>query len=240
MKLIFSLVIFAFLMIAVTPAFGLQQQSSNFVYDLQTGESQTYSWRLVSDSDEDTIVKLSALNPGNSLVSFPKEVTIPPREAVLIEITVTIPDKHEDNLIFRPMVMAIQEGASESAGTKINIAMATKLTINIGDNPIEFVPEPVKDKKESKVEKNVISEPVKQIKIKENESQGFTITQEPIPEPQPKCGPGTQVVDGYCQTVSSSDNSKIGLDEKSIIIIVVIALVGIVAIVSINYKMKKK
>ncbi len=207
MKLLFGVVIFAFLMIVITPVFGLQQQSAHFVYDLQRGESETFSWRLVSDSDEDTIVKLSSMNPGKYLVSFPAEVTIPPRGDALIEITVTIPDKHDDNLIFTPLVVALQEGAAESAATKINIAMATTLTINIGDNPVVFVPEPVKDKEESKVDdkKNELSKPVKEMKIKENESQGFTITQEPTAEPQPECGAGTEVVGGFCKVIASEN-----------------------------------
>jgi len=207
MKLISGVVIFIFLMIVITPAFGLQQQSARFVYDLQLGESQTFSWKLVSDSDEDTLIKVSAHNPGNYLVSFPAEVTIPPRGSALIDITVTIPDKHDDNLIFKPMVMALQEGASESAATKINIAMSTILTINIGDNPVEFVPEPVKDKEESKVDdkKNEISKPVKEIKLKENESKGFTITQDSTPEPTPECRAGTEIVDGYCKVIASEN-----------------------------------
>jgi len=225
MKILTILVILLVLTISVTPAFALQQQSAKLIFDMKLGESQTQTWKLVSDSDDDTFIKMTVMSPGRTLVSFPSELVIPPRESVLVEITVNIPDDHQDNVILTPRVIATQEAASESAATKINIAMATRLTINIGDDPVPFVPEPIKDTPEiikdtPEIIKEKVDVPKKQFEIKEGQSQGFTIkgndiemipeptaepTAEPTSEPQPECGPGTEAVNGYCKLIKTTE-----------------------------------
>ena len=116
-------------------AAALQQSAGHVIFELQPGGTKTLQWGLVSDSDVPITLALRVEGKGSELVSFPKTVTIEPRQRVDVDLIVTIPNNYQNDVLLTPAIYATQSGEAGGAAV-INIAMKKILTIKIG-NPIE-------------------------------------------------------------------------------------------------------
>ena len=212
MKIILSIIFLVLIISMILPVSALQQGATKLVYDLQRGSSQTLEWKLISDSDFDTILKMSKLRAGNELVSLPSEIELPARQAVKVLVTVTIPEDYEDNVILKPKISAMQSNVLDTGAMKFNIAMIQILEINIGDNPVLKVEEKPTPKSD------VVKDTTPPIKSQPKSSFTFggsntktTDTDSPDMDPEPtgdstrQCGAGTKLVDGFCKVVGSGE-----------------------------------
>jgi len=113
--------------------------------NLKPGESQTFQWGLFTELDEPVLVTLRAEGEGNELLSFPKTIDAQPGVWNAIEITITIPEDHPNDVILTPALFALIEG-DKSTGFAINVQFRNVATIIIGDPVIEEVEEIVEEK----------------------------------------------------------------------------------------------
>lgn len=196
----------------ILPVSALQQSAAPMIYELKLGETQTLEWKLISDSSQNMLIKLTGLREGSQLLSFPSEIELPAKKSVTIPITVSVPADFEDNIILKPKIRALAEGVAGSSATKINIAMGKILQIKIGDNPIEKIVEapPLITEPESTPE--TIPKPLSksQFIIGAGETQKLdtkepTMIPEPIAEPTMQCGKGAELVDGYCKVITQQE-----------------------------------
>jgi len=114
---------------------ALLQSSVRLNFELQPGESQTLQWILGSDSDDPFELDLRIEGEGSEFVTFPEKVPGPPREVIYIDVTVTIPEDHPNDVFFSPHIFAKQRGVAQGGGAIISVAMTTPVNIKIG-NPI--------------------------------------------------------------------------------------------------------
>ena len=102
---------------------------------MQPGESKTLQWGLVSDEGTPLTLVLSAGGAGSELLSFPSSVNFTPHQLVYVNVTVTVPADHPNNVKLTPSIYATQAGAT-GGPTVLNVRMQKVLTINIGNPPI--------------------------------------------------------------------------------------------------------
>jgi len=190
----------------IDDATALRQVAGQINLDLAPGESTTFDWGLASDKQSgQTIVALSAEGPGSEFLSFPNSVSINPLEMKFTTITVSIPENHPGDVTLTPSLIGTEAGEKGGA-TVINIRMLKIVTLNISQNlnpEFQMDAEPVMDEKPTE---KIKTEPVVQQETNEKQtSQPLTIQQEPQmdPEPEMECGPGTELVDGFCKVVTT-------------------------------------
>lgn len=137
-KKIIILAFFAVLLLPISmpPSQALQQVAGPIIFQLQPGQAKTMQWGLVSDNDKPVTLALTADGGGSELISFPKTITIDPKQIVYIDVTVTIPTAHSNNVKLSPSIYATQFGET-GGSTILNIRMQKVLTINIGTPPVE-------------------------------------------------------------------------------------------------------
>ncbi len=201
MKVILTTMLFMIAIMSISPVFGLQQETNKFTANLQLGESENFKWRIINESDEPVTIYFSSVNEGKQFLTFVPDQVIEPHSAIFIDVTVNVPDDYDDNVILKPKILAVQKAVVSNASSIINVGVATTIIINIGDNPVEPVLEPVIEDK--------VPKPVE--KSQQTESGGFSINKaptmdsEPTAEPQPECRAGTEVVDGFCKVIASEN-----------------------------------
>lgn len=115
---------------------ALQQVAGPLVYTLNLGETKTLQWGLVSDEDKPITLTIGSDGKGSELISFPKTITIQPKEYAYVNVTVTIPADYTNNVKLSPSVYATQYG-EQGGSTELNLRMQKVLTINIGNPPAE-------------------------------------------------------------------------------------------------------
>lgn len=120
-------------MLITTESEALQQVAGPILVEIKPGETKTFQWGLGSDSDNITTVELRAEGEGAEFLSFPKTVSIEPRQLVYVEVTVTIPSDHPGDIQLNPAMYATEFGEKGGA-TVINIQMKKIVTIMISPN----------------------------------------------------------------------------------------------------------
>lgn len=137
-KKIIILIFFVVLILPVSmpPSQALQQVAGPILFQLQPGQTKTMQWGLVSDDNKPVTLALNVDGTGSELISFPKTITIDPKQIVYIDITVTVPADHSNNVKLNPSIYATQFGET-GGSTILNIRMQKVLTINIGTPPAE-------------------------------------------------------------------------------------------------------
>jgi len=163
--------IFAFLLIIPlsTQSDAFLQLAGKWVAELQPGESHTFEWGLNSEKNKPQIIKLRAEGDGAELLSFPETLDAPPKQWVVFDVIVTIPEDHPTDLRFNPSLIALIEAEGEGMA-KFNIQMKKRIEIIIGNPPIPEVvaEEPIKET----IDKEVMEAPEEQ-----QEPGTFTIQQ---------------------------------------------------------------
>jgi len=161
---------------------GLGQTAGNLVYELQPGQSQTLQWGLLNSSEDGTItITLEVYGDGSDLVSIPKTIDLPRDEWVGVEITVTIPEDHPNDVYIGPRVSALQLPADTDAIIKFAFKVEKQLDVIIGNAVIpEVVAQPVPKQVEVQPEQEEeITEQEEEITEQEEPEStgGFTIVQ---------------------------------------------------------------
>ncbi len=161
---------------------GLGQTAGNLVYDLQPGQSQTLEWGLLNSDTTAIALTLSASGEGSEFISFPESVEIPPGEWRFIDITVTIPSEHPNDVYLGPIMSALL-AANEDGVLRISFDLKKPLDIKIGNVEIPEVVAQVPEPVESQTEPEEAIEQEEIMEQEEPKSTGsFGITQSPEQE----------------------------------------------------------
>jgi len=113
---------------------NLGQVTGRLIFNLEPGDSQTVQWGMINDGDDTLIVQLDIKKDGSELVSFPSTVEIAPNSVEYVDVTVTVPPDHPNDVYYSPSLTATDR-ADEDGVVRISLAIRQALQINIG-NPI--------------------------------------------------------------------------------------------------------
>jgi len=112
---------------------ALQQVAGKILVEIKPGETKTFQWGLVSDSDDTITLELRAEGNGAEFLSFEKNLTIEPKKLAYRTFTVTIPPDHPGGMELNPSIYATEFGEKGGA-TVINIEMKKIPSIVIAQN----------------------------------------------------------------------------------------------------------
>ncbi len=122
---------------------GLSGVAFPINFQIEVGQTQSEEWIVINDNDEKGWVEFYASGPGSEFLTFKKIEEYEPRQNKPIEIFVTIPKDHPDNVELRPLFFAIKRGdplAEGVTGASVNVQLKKVISIKIGDNPIYTPP----------------------------------------------------------------------------------------------------
>jgi len=116
---------------------AFSQTGVDAIVKIQPGESFVYPWGLKSDFDDfSVVVTLRAEGEAANLISFPESVELLPGEWIPVDLVVTIPKDHPNDVYITGDVIALMKGKGEGS-TVFNIQMQKPFKIFIGDPVIE-------------------------------------------------------------------------------------------------------
>ena len=138
----FSLILLIFLIasiiipkvILITQSYALQQIAGDIVVDIKPGETKTFTWGLLSEKSQSSIVNITADGIGAEFLSFPRNVTLAGGgQVTYVPVNVSIPSNYTGAKELTPSIRATQAG-EEVGATIINIAMSKVLCVAIAEN----------------------------------------------------------------------------------------------------------
>lgn len=120
--------------ITIGQSYALQQVAGEIVVEIKPGETKTFSWGLLSDKNQSSIVNITADGIGAEFLSFPENITLTTSgQITYVPVNVTIPSNYTGAKELNPSIRATEAG-EEVGATIINIAMAKALCIIIAQN----------------------------------------------------------------------------------------------------------
>ena len=187
---------------------GLLTASAKLNYELNGGDTQMLTWKIINNEDVPIYVEFYAEGEGSELLVFEEFASIEPRKQKVLEVFVVVPETVDD-VEYHPTLFVIQKGTIEpgKSGFIINVRLQTPVTIKIGDNPIytpptiveseEVVEEIIEEiiKEEPKIEEEIletIEEKLARIKAANEANKPDVIPpteKEPMVEKTPKMDP---------------------------------------------------
>jgi hypothetical protein len=145
MKITWFFVIAALILVPIVliDSSALQEVAGKIDVAINPGETKTFQWGLVSDSDVTTTLGLSAEGKGAEFLFLPKSVTLDPHQIIYVKVNATIPNNYPGNVTLIPAMAATEFGQTGGA-TVINIEVKKYVTLNISPNPNpEFKSQPI-------------------------------------------------------------------------------------------------
>ena len=135
MKIIwlFVIVVLILVPIALVDSAALQEVAGKIDVDIKPGETKTFQWGLISDSDTTTTLELSAEGKGAELLFLPKSVALDPHQFLYVKVNATIPNNYSGNVTLTPAMDATEFGQTGGA-TVINIQVKKFVTLVIAAN----------------------------------------------------------------------------------------------------------
>jgi len=135
MKITWLFVIIALILvpIALADSAALQEIAGKIDVEIKPGETKTFQWGLVSDSDITTTLGLHTEGKGAEFLFFPKSVILDPHQIVYVKVNATIPNNYPGNLTLTPAMDATEFGQTGGA-TVINIQVKKFVTLVIAPN----------------------------------------------------------------------------------------------------------
>jgi len=121
-------------------SYALQQVAGNPIIETMPGETETFSWGVISDRNASITINITADGLGAEYLSFPENVTLPAgKNVTYIPVKVSIPADYSGDEELTPTVTATEAGnvtateAGEEVGTTIiNIGVSKILCIVVG------------------------------------------------------------------------------------------------------------
>ena len=115
------------------------------IFELQVGESKMLTWPVSNLTDEPIQVEMYGIGEGSELFILPDYITIPPNTRQEVEIFVSVPEDHPNNVEYHPQLKVLKRAPQldddVQMGIKINIQYTLLPIIKIGDNPVFTAPE---------------------------------------------------------------------------------------------------
>lgn len=116
----------------IVPSYALQQVAGNIIIEIMPGETETFSWGLISDKNGSSTVNITADGMGAEFLSLPENVTLAAGEQITyVPVNVSIPANYTDDRELAPSITATEAG-QQTGSTIINIAMSKVLCIIVG------------------------------------------------------------------------------------------------------------
>lgn len=150
--LILSVVIAIVFTISLTEnlqkADGLSAIAIPIIFEMEVGQTAVETWQVLNNNDNKGWVEFYASGEGSEFLIFEELIEFKPRQSKEIEIIVSIPKDHSDNIEYKPLFFALQRGSSVSegvTGAQVDIQLKKTISIKIGDNPIYTAPD-IKEK----------------------------------------------------------------------------------------------
>jgi predicted secreted protein with PEFG-CTERM motif len=128
--------IFAVLLIPIIAnSSALQEVAGKVILQLSPGETQHFNWGLLSDSNTTITVSLSAGGGnGSQFLSYPKSVTLQPKQTTYVDVSATIPSNYAGPSLLHLFMFATQAG-QQGGMTVINTQVGKVVTLNITAAP---------------------------------------------------------------------------------------------------------
>ena len=120
--------------IMIIPSYALQQVAGNIIVEIKPGETKTFTWGLLTERNESSIVNITADGIGAEFLSFPKNITLSTSgQITYVPVNVSIPSNYTGASELNPSLRATEAG-KKVGSTIINIAMSKVLCITIVEN----------------------------------------------------------------------------------------------------------
>jgi hypothetical protein len=113
---------------------ALQQVAGKIEITLTPGETSTFLWGLLSDTETETELQLRAAGDGSEFMSLPTAITLKPGELYWVSVSLSIPNEHPGSVELQPSLSATELG-QRSGATIINIQMQKQVKLRILANP---------------------------------------------------------------------------------------------------------
>jgi len=182
MKIIWLFVIVALILvpITVTNSSALQEVAGKIEVDIKPGETKTFQWGLISDSDTTTTLGLSAEGKGAQFLFLPKSVTLDPHQFVYVQVNATIPNNYPGNVTLTPAMDATEFGQTGGA-TVINIQVKKFVTLVIAanENPQFRIEQANTTQQETQSQPSEVQKNIPSAQQTNSTQKGLTITAPP-------------------------------------------------------------
>jgi len=135
MKLFWIFVILGLIIIpaGIMQSDALRQMAGPIIVKIAPGETQTFTWTLISDSDSSGSLGVRAEGWGSQFLSFPSTLPIEGKTSADLEVTISIPADHPGGVELKPNLLATEFGAT-GGSTVINIQALKRPLIIISQN----------------------------------------------------------------------------------------------------------
>ena len=115
-------------------AFALQQVAGEIDVTVKPGETSSFQWGLLSDSEQEIEIQLRAEGDGSEFMVFPSSVVLTPGTFYWVNVNVTVPGDHLGSVELQPSLFATELG-EQGGATVINIQMQKIVKLRILPNP---------------------------------------------------------------------------------------------------------
>ncbi|TLX93144.1 MAG: hypothetical protein E6K91_09020 [Thaumarchaeota archaeon] len=183
MKIIWFFVIVVLILVPITliDSAALQEVAGKIEVDIKPGETKTFQWGLISDSDTTTTLGLSAEGKGAQFLFLPKSVTLDPHQFAYVQVNATIPNNYPGNVTLTPAMDATEFGQTGGA-TVINIQVKKFVTLVIAsnENPQFRIEQANITQQETQAQPSEVQKNIPSAQQQTNSTQkGLTITASP-------------------------------------------------------------
>jgi hypothetical protein len=115
-------------------ALALQQVAGEIDVAVKPGESSSFQWGLLSDSEQEIEVQLRAEGDGSEFMLFPSSAVLSPGTLYWVNVNVTVPGDHLGSVELQPSLFATELG-EQGGATVMNIQMQKVVKLTILPNP---------------------------------------------------------------------------------------------------------
>jgi hypothetical protein len=132
--------VFSFLILSVIPSaiitvrqsYALLQVAGNIIVETMPGETETFTWGLISEKNGSSTVNITADGMGAEYLSFPENITLAAGgQITYVPVNVSIPSNYTGPTELTPSILATEAG-EEIGQTIINVAMSKTLCVIVG------------------------------------------------------------------------------------------------------------
>jgi hypothetical protein len=121
-------------LITIMQSYALQQVAGNILVEIKPGEIKTFTWGLLTEKNESSIINITADGIGAEFLSFPGNIMLTASgQIIYVPVNVSIPSNYTGAKELNPSIRATEAG-EEVGATIINIAMSKALCIVIAQN----------------------------------------------------------------------------------------------------------
>ena len=121
---------------SIKQVIAFQQVAGPVTIYLNPGETKSFSWGLIAENNESSIVRIYADGNGSELLSIPQTFKLSPSGLNSIVGNITIPSNYPTNTLLNPIVHTSlsENDSANSGGNAVAVELSKMITISIGAN----------------------------------------------------------------------------------------------------------